>query len=967
MEISNVTQMGIELQSLSRDLLMQKYAHDGESTPEAVLDRVAKGLAKNEKQKEEWTAIFRDALDFVILGGRINASAGLEGVGTTWVNCFVQPLADSVYESDDGVPGIMEAARQAAQTMRLGGGVGYDFSVIRPKGSWISKTKSLASGPISYMEIFNSMCSTVMSAGARRGAQMGILRCDHPDIFDFIVCKKVDDPNMPWDRRPLRNFNLSVGVTDALMQAVAQDREFELLHAAEPSPAQKAAGAYQREDGKWVYRTVRAKDLYDQIMQATYQRAEPGVVFLDSINKENNLWSCETITATNPCGEEPLPPYGCCDLGHLLLPRFVKRSAWEGVPEFDFEKMELVIPTLVRMLDNVLDLTPWPLPQQKREAMNKRRIGVGFTGLGDVLIMMGLKYSSKEGREFARRIVETLRNAAYVASVNLAIERGPFPLFHADSYLMGVCKISEGTFASRLPEEIKKIIRQFGIRNSHLLALAPTGTGSLTFGNNCSSGCEPVFSFKEKRMVLQPDGTRKLEDGIANAAYLQYIKMGGDENNLPDYFENAQMLSVSDHLEMLKTLAPYIDAAISKTINIPADYPFDDFKNVYMEGWLGGLKGLTTYRPNNEIGSVLIAEDGKKDGDLKDDGDYDQDRRLRLTHLPETVMKSLRWLDRPHMPEGNPSYTYMVESPQGDFAVMIGHYVNGDTHPFEVWVNGSESPRGLGAIAKTLSADMRTYDRGWLKMKLQALRKCEGEPFETPMPPDGCGQIVSGSVSAFARIVQYHTEKIGWMSKDGDSSLVDAMMFRKEPKAGTEGTLSWTVDVVNPATGDDFVMFVKELEMPDGSRRPYSVWLAGDYPKTFDGLCKVLSLDMRVLDPAWIAMKLRKLLSYKEPRGDFLAKVPGGKKQESYHSTIAYIASLLLYRYKKLGILNSDGVATTENAFLNPVEKGLENAIGGWKEKPMSGKKCPECSVNAVIKYNGCDKCANCGYVGSCG
>jgi len=552
MEMTNITRMGIELQPLSRDLLMQKYAHDEESTPEDVLNRVARGLAEKETDREKWSGTFREALEYVVMGGRINASAGLKGVATTWVNCFVQPLSDSVYESVDGVPGIMEAARQAAHTMRLGGGVGYDFSVIRPKGSWISKTKSLASGPISYMEIFNSMCSTVMSAGARRGAQMGILRCDHPDIYDFIVCKKVDDPNTPWDRRPLRNFNLSVGITDALMKAVIDDGEFELVHTAEPSPAQKIAGAYRREDGKWVYRKVRAKDLYDQIMMATYQRAEPGVVFLDSINADNNLWHCESITATNPCGEEPLPPYGCCDLGHLLLPRFVKRAAWEGTPEFDFEKMKKIIPVLVRMLDNVLDLTPWPLPQQRTEAMNKRRIGVGFTGLADTLIMMGLKYSSAEGLAFAAKIAETLRDEAYSASVDLAIERGPFPLFYADGYLRGVSSTSEGTFASRLPKNLKDKIRKHGIRNSHLLALAPTGTGSLTFGNNCSSGCEPVFSFKEKRMVLQPDGTRKLEEGLVNAAYLHYLKMGGDENNLPPYFENAQMLGVADHLDMLK-------------------------------------------------------------------------------------------------------------------------------------------------------------------------------------------------------------------------------------------------------------------------------------------------------------------------------------------------------------------------------------------------------------------------------
>lgn len=291
------------LQEVSYEQLMKKYGR-GESSPEEILDRVARGLASNESDQEKWTVIFRDALEYCILGGRINASAGVDHVQTTWINCFVQPIADSVFEPVNGVPGIMEAARQAAQTMRLGGGVGYDFSPIRPKGAWIAKTKSLASGPISYMEIFNSMCSTVISAGARRGAQMGILRCDHPDIEEFIVAKRVDDPKMPWDRRPFRNFNLSVGVTDALMEAVEADGEFELVHVAEPGPDIKAKGAYRREDGKWVYRKVRARDLYDKIIRATYERAEPGVVFLDRINQDNNLRYIETIAATNPyaCG-----------------------------------------------------------------------------------------------------------------------------------------------------------------------------------------------------------------------------------------------------------------------------------------------------------------------------------------------------------------------------------------------------------------------------------------------------------------------------------------------------------------------------------------------------------------------------------------------------------------------------------------------------------------------------------------
>jgi Ribonucleotide reductase, alpha subunit len=296
--------MKLELQPVSQAILADKYFRHGEKSMAELKGRVARGLASRELDHEHCARVFEEALDHIILGGRINASAGVDDLNTTWVNCFVQPLADSVYEPVAGFPSIMEAARQAAQTMRLGGGVGYDFSPIRPKGAWIKKTQSLASGPISYMEIFKSMCSTVISAGARRGAQMGILRCDHPDIFDFIVCKRVDDPNVPHEMKPFYNLNLSVGVTDTLMEAVEADGEFELVHVAEPGPEIKASGAYQREDGKWVYRKVLARELYDAIMFATYQRAEPGVVFLDRINQDNNLRYIETIAATNPyaCG-----------------------------------------------------------------------------------------------------------------------------------------------------------------------------------------------------------------------------------------------------------------------------------------------------------------------------------------------------------------------------------------------------------------------------------------------------------------------------------------------------------------------------------------------------------------------------------------------------------------------------------------------------------------------------------------
>ena len=622
------------------------------------------------------------------------------------------------------------------------------------------------------------------------------------------------------------------------------------------------------------------------------------------------------------------------------------------------------------MLDNVLDLTHWPLPEQQQEAMNKRRIGAGFTALADALIMQGMRYSSPEGLAFAAKVAETMRDAAYEASIELALERGAFPLFNADKYLEGVTPGSEGTFAYRLPEHIKRQIRKVGIRNSHLLSLAPTGTGSLTFGNNSSSGCEPVLAVKQQRKIRQADGSHK-KVVLLNAAYLMYTRITGNDD-VPDYFETTDTLSASAHLEMIKALAPFVDAAISKTVNLPASYPFDDFESLYMDAWEAGLKGLTTYRPNLEVGQVLTSLDANSSEQPKQEGQLqiDPDRRVQIKELPQPVLSAMRWLDRPQMPDGNPGTTYMVENPHGDFAVTVGHYVNGVVHPFETWVNGAEVPRGLGAIAKMLSVDMRSFDAGWLKLKLDSLKRCEGEPFEMAMPPTGEMRMVASAVSAFAQILLYHTEKIGWTGEGAvnpDTSLVDAMMFRKEPKAGPEGTLSWSVSVFNPGTGDDFELFVKELDLPDGSHRPYSVWMAGNFPSAYNGLCKLLSFDMRVIDPAWIGMKLRKLRTYKEPQGDFFAQVPGSEKQKSYPSTIAYIADLLLYRYQRLGILSENGTLVTANAFLKPEMVAEDNAAAErFAGKKIGGRACPECST-PLVKHNGCDQCSGCGYTGSCG
>lgn len=579
-------------QPISRDVLMEKYAREGEHCIDDVHRRVARALAQAEKpgDREAWAARFLQALrDGFVPAGRIQSAAGTTLVATL-INCFVQPVGDSITGDDEGHPGIYVALAEAAETMRRGGGVGYDFSRIRPRGAWVAGTQSSASGPVPFMRVFDCSCRTVESAGARRGAQMGVLRCDHPDIEDFIGAK---------DHGELTNFNLSVALTDAFMQAVRDDRTIELVHRAEPGPRIRTAAQHRRGDGLWVYGTRSARALWDRIMRSAYAHAEPGALFLDRINADNNLSYCETLAATNPCGEQPLPPYGCCCLGSIDLTRFVT-DPFEPSARFDEAGFSRLAGLAVRMLDNVLDITAWPLERQRQEALGKRRIGLGFTGLGDALVMLNLRYDVPEGRAAARRIAEALRDAAYGASCELARERGVFPLFDAERYL------GRNTFASRLPEPLKARIRAHGMRNSHLLSIAPTGTISLAFSDNASNGIEPAYAWTFARRRRLPDGAI-VAYAVEDHALRLYRQRRGAQATPGPAFVTALQMSALAHVEMVAAVAPCIDAGISKTVNVPADFPYEDFRALYMQAWRLGLKGLATYRPNDQLGAVLEA------------------------------------------------------------------------------------------------------------------------------------------------------------------------------------------------------------------------------------------------------------------------------------------------------------------------------------------------------------------------
>ncbi|MFG6559724.1 MULTISPECIES: adenosylcobalamin-dependent ribonucleoside-diphosphate reductase [unclassified Sulfitobacter] len=695
-------------------------------TVEDTWRRIARDLAQVESKADVWEDKFFNALeDFKYLpAGRITAGAGTAR-RVTLFNCFVMGTVP------DSMSGIFDMLKEAALTMQQGGGIGYDFSTIRPRGADVLGVSADASGPLSFMDVWDAMCRTIMSAGSRRGAMMATMRCDHPDVEDFIAAKS--------DPARLRMFNMSVLVTDPFMEAVKADGSWDLLF------------------GDKVYKTVQARDLWNKIMQATYDYAEPGVIFIDRINAANNLNYCETIAATNPCGEQPLPPYGACLLGSINLARLVAQP-FEDDAHLDQDAMSELVATAVRMMDNVVDVSNFPLPEQAAEAQNKRRIGLGVTGLADALLMVGLRYGSDEAAAQTEAWLKAIARASYLASVELAKEKGAFPLFDAEKFL------ASGTM-QQMDDDVREAIREHGIRNALLTSIAPTGTISL-YAGNVSSGIEPVFAYAYTRKVLQKDGSRT-EEEVVDYAVQMWRELKGDAP-LPDYFVNAQTLPPADHVKMQAAAQKWIDSSISKTINCPEDISFDAFKDVYMQAWDTGCKGCTTYRPNDVTGSVLSVSSEKSDKAPADSPD-------QVSEGGEIVYMSDP-LDRPAELEGN---TYKVKWPDSEHALYItinDIVLNGHRRPFEVFINSKNMEHFAWTVALTrmVSAVFRRGgDVSFVVEELKAVFDPRGGAWMQ-------GKYIPSILAAIGGVIERHMIATGFIAGEG-------MGLKTDPQAKVVG------------------------------------------------------------------------------------------------------------------------------------------------------------------------------------
>lgn len=728
-----------QVASISQQIWDMKYRFktaEGEPVDKTIEDtwrRVAQSLAAVEQDPALWSERFYAAMqDFKVLpAGRIISGAGTER-RVTLFNCFVMG------DIPDDMEGIFEHLKQAALTMQQGGGIGYDFSTIRPKGAPVKGVGADASGPLSFMDVWDAMCKTIMSAGSRRGAMMATMRCDHPDIEAFIDAKR--EPGR------LRMFNLSVLVSDPFMQAVKDNADWELVF-----------------DGT-VFKSLLARQLWDKIMRATYAYAEPGVIFIDRINRLNNLWYCETIHATNPCGEQPLPPYGVCLLGSVNLARLVV-DAFEPQARLDLQVLKDLVRTAVRMMDNVIDVSRFPLPAHEAEAKSKRRIGLGITGLADALILCGARYGGKEAVKLTNAWMAAVRREAYLASVDLAKEKGSFPLYDQEKYLAGE-NIRD------LDADVQAAIAEHGIRNALLTSIAPTGTISL-FADNVSSGLEPVFSFAYTRQVLQPDGTRRQEE-VSDYAYRLFRRTHGETTPLPQAFVDAQSLSPAEHVVMQAAVQKYIDSSISKTINVPESIGFEAFRDVYEKAYELGCKGCTTYRPNDITGSVLEV---KKEATPEAEPELPlEDAKPRAEDYLEAggVIHLTQPLARPEALPGN---TFKVRWPDSDHAmyITINDVVqDGRRRPFEVFINSKNMEHFAWTVGLTrmISAVFRRGGQvAFVVEELKAVFDPRGGQWMG-------GRYVPSLLAAIGDVIERHMIDIGF--------LPGAKAAREEPDLVSE-------------------------------------------------------------------------------------------------------------------------------------------------------------------------------------
>ena len=678
-----------------------------DGTVEDTWRRIARALAAPEDDPKRWEGEFYEALEnFRFLpAGRITAGAGTAR-SVTLFNCFVMGTIP------DSMAGIFDMLKEAALTMQQGGGIGYDFSTIRPKGADVKGVAADASGPLSFMDVWDAMCRTIMSAGSRRGAMMATMDVSHPDIEDFVTAKS--------DPARLRNFNLSVLVSDAFMEAVKADKSWDLTF------------------GGTVYRTVEARDLWNRITKSTFDFAEPGVIFIDRINAMNNLAYCETIRATNPCGEQPLPPYGACLLGSVNLARLVMEP-FSKKAALDEAALDDLVRVAVRMMDNVVDVSRFPLPQQEEEAKNKRRIGLGVTGLADALLMVGLRYGSEEAARQTEAWLHRIARAAYLTSVDLAREKGAFPLFQAEPYL------ASGNMM-QMDEDVREAVRAHGIRNALLTSIAPTGTISL-YAGNVSSGIEPVFAFGYTRKVLQKDGSRTEEEVVDYAVQLWRARFG--DRALPDHFVNAQTLNPLEHVRMQAAAQKWVDSSISKTINCPEDISFDDFRDVYLQAWEQGCKGCTTYRPNDVTGSVLSVSEGSEKVPEADKG-------ADVVYIQEP-------LERPKELEGT---TYKLRWPDSEHAIYItinDIFIGERRRPFEVFINSKNMEHFAWTVALTrmISAVFRRGgDVSFVVEELKAVFDPRGGAWME-------GKYIPSILAAIGGVIEQHLIAIGFIEGEG--------------------------------------------------------------------------------------------------------------------------------------------------------------------------------------------------------